>query len=89
MINTKRIGSYYISDDVMMGDYTEQLLEALQGVYVASAIHNLAMKRMEYVGFSEEFEVVETGRGYPHYQLMVREQGGMGYPEWTKVCIEH
>jgi len=79
------MGSYMISDDVMTGECYEQLLEALKGVYVTHALHNLAMERMEYTGFCEDFDEVPLGGTPPCYALMVMETDGKVYGEWTKV----
>lgn len=38
-------------------------------VFITSAVHNYGYGRFEYIGFCEDFKVVEKGDMAPHYVI--------------------
>jgi len=72
-MDMKRVGSFSVSDHIV-NDNDKALLaarECMARVFITSALHNFGYGRFEYIGFSNDFEIVEAGGVAHRYNLLI------------------
>lgn len=75
-MDMRKVGSFYITDTALqeLTPDAELILKKLLGtVFITSAVHNYGYGRFEYIGFCEDFDVVEQGQCALHYVVEIKD----------------
>jgi hypothetical protein len=74
----KRKGTFFIVTDTLKEDELPAVLEAFSKVFICKCSSDFVNGRLNYSGYSEEFELTPDFSLAPEYKLIFENRGDLG-----------